>query len=126
MIEAKMTADARNAIIKTGDYLSAVPSAQLAKWKQDGAIFTVNQNGIELVPGWALDQTNKYRPFKSVGEVIKVFGNFKDNWSLAYWFASANSFLGGARPCDLIAQAPEKIIAAAKDAVADFGGVSHG
>lgn len=125
-IEAKMTADARNAVLKTNDFLSAAQIAEIAgftskelnKLKDDGAIFFVNQNNIDLFPGYALDSTNKYQPFASVSEAIKILANFKNNWELALWFASVNSFLGGDRPQDLIAQAPEKVIAAAKDAVA--------
>ena len=133
-----MTADARSAILKTSDYLNAaqvvemagfsktIPSAQPSSWKQDGMIFAVNQCGVDLFPGYALDPTKEYRPYKLVSEVIKVFGNRKDGWGLAYWFASVNSLLGGARPQDLIEQAPEKVLAAARDALADMDGVSHG
>jgi hypothetical protein len=138
MIEAKMTADARSAVLKTGDYFNAVQVAEMAgfskanpiaqpnMWKQDGAVFAVNQGGVDLFPGYALDPAKEYRPYKVVGEVIEVFGNKKDGWGLAYWFASVNSFLGGARPQDLIEQAPEKVLAAARDALADMGGVSQG
>jgi biotin operon repressor len=138
MIEAKMTADARSAVLKTGDFLSAVQLAEMAgfsktnpsehpnKWKQDGLIFAVNQSGVDLFPKYSLDPAKEYRPYKVVGETIKVFGSKKDGWGLAFWFASVNSFLCGARPQDLIVEAPEKVIAAAKDALADVGGVSHG
>ncbi|MET3105623.1 hypothetical protein AAKU67_003177 [Oxalobacteraceae bacterium GrIS 2.11] len=138
MVEAKMTADARSAVLQTGEYLTAFqvaemagfsktnPSAQPNRWKQDGLIFAVNQNGVDLFPGYALDPATKYRPYKSVAEAIKVFGNKKDAWGLAYWFASANSFLGGVRPQDVLAQDPQKLIAAAKDEFAELTGAVHG
>lgn len=126
MIDAKMNNEARAAIIKTGDFLSVVPSAQINTWKESGAIFTVNQDGVELIPKYLLDPTNKYLPNKSVSEVIKLFGTLKDSWGLAIWFGSVNGFLGGARPQDIIEQAPEKLLAAARDAIEDMGGVSHG
>jgi len=138
MTEAKMTANARNAVLGPGQWLNAAqvaemagfsktnPSAQPNKWKQDGAIFAVNQNGIDLFPGYALNPATKYRPYKSLVDVIKVFNNKKDAWGLAYWFASVNSFLGGARPQDLLANDPDKVIAAAKDEVEDLAGVAHG
>jgi len=34
--------------------------------------------------------------------VLSVFRGRKDEWGLAYWFASVNSFLGGKRPQDLL------------------------
>jgi hypothetical protein len=42
---------------------------------------------------------------------------------MAYWFLSVNSFLGGKRPQDLIASAPERVIAAAIDEVQE---IAHG
>ena len=47
----------------------------------------------------------------------------KDGWGLAYWFASANSFLGGKRPQDVLLESPERVLAAAADEMAE---VAHG
>lgn len=138
LIEAKMTADARSAVLNTGQYLTAVqvaemagfsktnPSAQPNRWKQDGMIFAVNHNGVDLFPGYALEPATKYRPYKTVADVIKVFENRKDAWALAYWFASVNSFLGGVRPQDMLAQHPDRVIAAAKDEFGELTGSVHG
>lgn len=138
IIEARMAAEARKAVFDVGSWLTAAqvaemagfsatnPSAQPNKWKQDGAIFAVKHKGIDYFPGYALDPGAKYRPFKALAQVIKVVGTIKDAWGLAYWFASVNSFLGGLRPQDLLAQQPEQVIAAAKDEVSDLTGVAHG
>ncbi|KPA88153.1 hypothetical protein PF66_05385 [Pseudomonas asplenii] len=42
---------------------------------------------------------------------------------MAYWFRSDNSMLGGKRPRDLLACAPDRLMAAAQDEVL---GVAHG
>ena len=42
---------------------------------------------------------------------------------MAYWFRSDNSFLGGKRPQDLLASAPDQVIAAALD---EIHGIVHG
>lgn len=137
-VEAKMTARARNAVFESSEWLTAVqfaeiaglskknPSAQPNKWKQAGAIFAVNRNGIDYFPGYALDPDANYRPYKALADVLKIFNNKKDAWGLAYWFSSVNSFLGGLRPQDLLANEPDKVIAAAEDEVADLAGVAHG
>lgn len=136
--EAKMTAHARNAVFESGDWLTAAhvaemagfsksnPSAQPNKWKKERAIFAINRNGIDYFPGYALDPKTKFRPYKSVADIIEVFGDKKDAWGLAYWFSSVNSFLGGRRPQDMLAIEPARVIAAANDEVEDLAGVAHG
>jgi hypothetical protein len=39
---------------------------------------------------------------------------------MAYWFRSENSFLGGNRPQDLLASAPDRVIAAAVDEILEM------
>ncbi len=137
IIEAKMTARARNAVFAASDWLTAAevaamagfsktnPSTQPNKWKKEGAIFAIEQNRIDYFPAYGLNPEANYRPYKALAEVMQVFGDKKDAWGLAYWFAAVNSFLGGARPLDLLANKPERVIAAAADEVADLAGVAH-
>jgi len=133
--EATMLARARTAVIESGDWLTAAqvagmaqfsssnPSAQPNKWKRDGAIFAIRHNGIDYFPSYALDPHTGYRPRKAMNEIIKTFGAAKDGWGLSYWFMSDNSFLGGKRPKDLLATAPERVLAAARD---ELEGSLHG
>ena len=58
-----------------------------------------------------------------VSQIIEIFRGHRDSWEMAYWFASANSFLGAKRPQDLFAKAPQRVIAAAEDEVQ---GIVHG
>ncbi|MDI4233097.1 hypothetical protein OZ411_09770 [Bradyrhizobium sp. Arg237L] len=135
LVEARMTAEARRAVLESGDWLTAAqiaeiagfsasnPSAQPNKWKRDGQIFAVRHRGVDYFPGYALHPSTDYRPAKGFAQVLAVFGERKDDWGLAYWFASVNSFLGGKRPQDLLIDQPARVIAAAEDEVA---GVLHG
>jgi hypothetical protein len=135
LLEARMTAEARKAVLESGEWLTAAqiaemagfstnnPSAQPNKWKKDGIIFAVRHRGIDYFPGYALDPKTGYRPLKALAAVLKVFNGSKDDWGLAYWFASDNSFLSGKRPQDLLVEQSERVIAAAED---ERQGVTHG
>ncbi|OYY87298.1 MAG: hypothetical protein B7Y61_05195, partial [Rhizobiales bacterium 35-66-30] len=135
LLEARMTAEARKAVLESGEWLTAAqiaemagfstnnPSAQPNKWKKDGIIFAVRHRGIDYFPGYALDPKTGYRPLKALAAVLKVFNGSKDDWGLAYWFASDNSFLSGKRPQDLLVEQSQRVIAAAED---ERQGVTHG
>lgn len=133
--EAAMLARARTAVLDSGDWMTAAeiasaagfsasnPSAQPNKWKRDGAIFAIRHHGIDYFPSYGLDPQAGYRPRKALAQVLRTFGDTRDAWGLSYWFMSANSFLGGKRPRDLLATEPERVIAAAAD---EREGVLHG
>jgi hypothetical protein len=135
MVEARMTAHARSDVLANGDWLTAAQVAELAgfstsnlsaqpnKWKKEGQIFAIRHRGLDYFPAYGLDADAGYRPLKSLAPVLAVFGAAKDGWGLAYWFASANSFLGGQRPQDVLPKAPDRVLAAAADEMAD---IAHG
>jgi hypothetical protein len=135
LTEARMNAEARMAVLHGAEWVSAArlseiagfsgqnASAQPNKWKREGKIFALRQDGSDLYPGYALDPNAQYRPLKGLAPVLKAFGNELDAWDIAIWFASTNSFLGGAVPKDLLIGAPERVLAAAEDEIA---GVLHG
>jgi hypothetical protein len=64
--------------------------------------------------------TPDHRPRREIAEILKIFGDAKDSWRLAFWFAGLNSFLDDERPRDVLATDPERVIAAAKDEVAEL------
>jgi len=133
--EAAMLARSRKAVLEGADWLTAAKLAELAglsptnpstqpnKWKRQRQIFAIHHNGIDYFPGYGLEPETGWRPRKTLKSVLEVFGDDKDGWGLAYWFLSANSFLGGRRPQDVLAVDPEQVVAAAKDEVE---GVVHG
>lgn len=133
--EAAMLVQARKAVLESGDWLTAAdiaqlaglstrnPSAQPNKWKKQGQIFAINHRGVDYFPGYGLDRDAGFRPLKPLARIIETFAGFKDAWGMAYWFRADNSFLGGKRPQDLLALAPERVIAAALDEIQE---IDHG
>jgi hypothetical protein len=127
LIEARMTAEARKAVLESGDWAPATEIARIAaqpnKWKKDRLIFAIRHRGVDYFPTYGLDSASGYRPVKALAKVLAAFDGRKDEWGLAYWFASVNSFLGGKRPQDLLSTDPEMVVAAAED---ELSAVSHG
>lgn len=133
--EMAMLVKARKAVLDSGDWLTAAelaelaqlsttnPSAQPNKWKKAGRIFAIHHNGVDYFPAYGLNKNEGFRPLKALAQVIDVFGGHKDGWGMAFWFLSANSFLGGKRPQDILASQPERVIEAATD---EIQGVVHG
>lgn len=133
--EAAMLGNARKTVLESGDWANAVdiaklaglssrnPSAQPNKWKKQGQIFAIKEKGVDYFPLYGLDREANYRPVKALAKIIEIFNAHKDDWGMAYWFHSDNSFLGGARPQDLLASAPERVIEAAMDEIQE---VAHG
>jgi hypothetical protein len=135
MAQARMLIHAKSTILKSGDFIPAAevsklagysqtnPSVQPNKWKRNWAIFAIEHKGDDFFPLYALNPDDNYRPRKEVAEILSIFGDSKDGWGLAFWFAGLNSFLDDERPQDLLAVAPEQVLAAARDEIA---GVLHG
>lgn len=135
LTEARMNAQARAAVLASGDWLSAAQlsevagfsgqnaSAQPHRWKREGRIFALRRNGSDFYPGYALDADANYRPVAGLAPILSVFGDELDEWDVAIWFASANSLLGGTAPKNLLAHAPDRVLAAAED---EMAGVLHG
>ncbi|WP_448030749.1 hypothetical protein [Bradyrhizobium liaoningense] len=119
----------REVIIAVGGWLTGtqiaeiVGSARLDEWKKDGQIFAVNHRCVEYFPDYVLGPSTDYRPAKGLARVLAIFRGQKDDWSIAFWFLSANSFLGGERPEDLLIRNPDRVAAAAAD---EMGGVVDG
>jgi hypothetical protein len=135
MAQARMLIDAKSTILRSGDFIPAGevsrlagysqtnPSVQPNKWKRNRAIFVIEHKGDDFFPLYALDPDYNYRPRKEIAEILNVFGDSKDGWGLAFWFAGLNSFLDDERPQDLLTVAPERVLAAARDEIA---GVLYG
>ena len=129
--QARMLIEAKTAILNSGDFLPATEVAKLAgfsstnlsvqpnKWKRSREIFAIQHGREDYLPLYALD-TAGHRPRKEMAEILGVFGDAKDGWGLAFWFAGLNSFLDDERPQDVLATDPERVIAAAKDEMAEY------
>lgn len=85
-------------------------------------IFSVVHDGVELFPPYVFTDS-KPQPLAGLQAVLIMFAGKKDGWGMAYWFASANGYLGGKRPHDVLLTNPEAVLLAAKDELAR---VTHG
>jgi hypothetical protein len=133
--QTRMLVDAKVQILESGDYVRAAeiaklagysennPSAQPSKWKREGTIFAIEHNGVDYFPLFALNPEKSYKPYEGLSQILAVFNRTKSGWGLAFWFAGLNSFLDDERPQDLLAAAPERVLAAARD---EMEGLQHG
>lgn len=92
------------------------PSATVNRWKQDRKIFAIQRLGRDLYPRYALGPD--FRPLPQLTKVLAVLAHYPGE-QLAAWFESTSGFLGGARPRELLASQPERVMLAAQDTVAD-------
>lgn len=72
-------------------------------------IFCVSDKGVALFPKYMFVDE---QPLPVIAELIKIFGDC-NNWHLAMWIESVNSYLGGVNPKSLLATEPDKVIKAA-------------
>jgi hypothetical protein len=136
LAEARMMAEARTQVLKSGQFVTAAeiaglagysksnPSAQPARWKQDGVIFAIRHKGTHYFPRFALNPDDNYRPYKVVGEILRILRESSlSDWGIASWFLAVNSFLDDRAPKDLLVTDPNRVVDAARDEVSD---VIHG
>jgi hypothetical protein len=133
--QAQMLIVARSSILQSGDFITPKEVSKLAgysetnpsvypnKWKRSGKIFAIQSEGKDYFPFYALDPNNKYQPRDEVADVLRIFGDSKDSWGIALWFASLNSFLDDERPQEILAIDPTRVVAAAED---EMAGIQHG
>jgi hypothetical protein len=93
--------------------------SDLVRWKIEGQIFSIEYEGTEYFPCFALDPGVGYTPYPALAEVLRVLnaGNWGSAWAVVAWFIGLNSFLDDQRPQDLLASEPEWVVEAAKDIV---------
>lgn len=93
-------------------YRNRNTSAQPNKWKRESRIFAVSHDGRDLFPEYALGDDGK--PLPVFKDILKIFGGKKSAWSIAAWFASVNSWLGGNTPMSTLKSQPDAVVEAAR------------
>jgi len=116
----------RSRLFQSGDWISAKQWMKLAlstnpgveldpnELLASGKIFSLRPGKIDFFPTYGLDGSNGYQPILSLCDVLSVLTAQMNNWSIAAWFQSENTSLGGVAPKALLAFAPDKVLAAAK------------
>lgn len=90
-------------------------------WKSRHKIFAISHKGKNLYPRYCLDEV--FQPLGIVKEILDIFNNSKSGWSLAFWFGTGNSWLGGVKPKDVLTGDKSKLLRAAQAAM---DGIQHG
>ena len=88
-------------------------AALAARWRADGKIFALDYRGRLLYPAFQFDQQG--RPKGIIGKVLAMLGDAAGPWQTAIWFTSANGWLGGKRPLELLDSEPDRVLDAAAD-----------
>jgi len=94
------------------DERAANPHAAVSRWQQSGRIFGIDHRGKKIYPAYIFDAT--WQPLPEVKKILAALDGYSP-FRIAAWFESTNSFLGGKRPREVIASAPEAVVAAAED-----------
>ena len=87
------------------------PIATVARWKGQGRIFALRENGVDRYPAYALGRD--FNPLPAMKDVLADLGDHDAEY-LAGWFESTSKFLGGKRPRELLATDPGRVVLAAK------------
>ena len=133
--EAIFQSKAKSRVMATGDWLTwpelnvLVPalaeqlSAGALGQYLDGAIFSINYEGVEYFPRFAIDACTLAIAAQGMQRVIAVLATRLNGWGIALWFESSNSYLGGKLPKDIISSDPDAVVQAARY---EIDGVLHG
>ena len=93
------------------------PAQTASRWRKAGKIFAIPHGGSDLYPAF---QFVDGQPLAVIADILQRFAADprRTPWQNAFWFASANGWLGGAAPIDELKRAPERVLAAAEQAMA--------
>lgn len=122
----RRNADARDRFIaEHGGLLTSQQVAQIAgsaatnksqiahRWRKEGSIFAVEQGGLTCYPALQFDALNG-RPLAVIKDLIVTLNRYYEGWALALWFVTAQAWLNGKRPLDLLLRKPENVLEAAQ------------
>jgi hypothetical protein len=87
--------------------------ALAARWRKEGRLFGVPHRGQTVYPGFQFDDDGGVRAV--IREVLEALPRAQmSDWEVALWWTSANGWLGGQRPADLLGGDPAPLVAAAE------------
>ena len=132
--EAIFQSKAKSRVMATGDWLTwpelnvllpalAEQLSAGALGYLDGAIFSIDYEGVEYFPRFAIDACTLAIAAQGMQRVIAVLATRLNGWGIALWFESSNSYLGGKLPKDIIFSDPDAVVQAARY---EIDGVLHG
>jgi hypothetical protein len=128
VLQARRNAEARASMLEEFGALTAAEVADLAgseakntsalagRWRREGRLLAVEHRGNLYYPGFQFDSAGKPKPV--IAGVLRYLGSQDVSpWQQALWFSTANGWLRGRRPVDLLDDEPDAVVAAARDAL---------
>ena len=113
-LRARRNAEARQTLLREfGDLtnteaadsagLSVADRTAIDRWEQEGKVFAVNHGTATYFPAFQFGEAGQPRPV--IAAILAALGEVTD-WQRALWFTTANGWLGGCRPVDLLDGSP--------------------
>jgi hypothetical protein len=90
------------------------PSATLAKYREQGRLFSVREGRNYLYPRFQF--TQDAAPLDAIADILEVVPEDARGWPLLSWFEAPSTLLDGRKPSEVLAKDP----AAVRTAAADF------
>jgi hypothetical protein len=90
------------------------PSATLAKYREQGRLFSVREGRNYLYPRFQF--TQDAAPLDAIADILEVVPEDARGWPLLSWFEAPSTLLDGCKPSEVLAKDP----AAVRTAAADF------
>ncbi|WMS43922.1 hypothetical protein RDV64_05890 [Acuticoccus sp. MNP-M23] len=87
------------------------PSEPASRWKREGKVLAVPLHGADRYPAFQFDADGQ--PRRLIAEVLALLPQEMTPWQRAFWFASANGWLDGAYPANMLDN-PHRVLAAAR------------
>jgi hypothetical protein len=87
------------------------------QWRSEGLVFAVKRDIHLLYPAFQFDA--KMRPRPVIHKILSTLRQHaaRSDWDNAFWFISANGWLDGPAPKDLLETEPELLVEAAEQEV---------
>jgi hypothetical protein len=128
VLQARRNAEARATLLAEFGALTSAQVAELAgseakntsalagRWRREGRVIAVEHHGATYYPGFQFDAEGRPKPV--VADVLRhLAAPSMTPWQRALWFTTANGWLSGRRPVDVLDDEPEEVVAAARDAL---------
>jgi hypothetical protein len=93
------------------------PSATLAKYREQGRLFSVREGRNYLYPRFQF--TQDAAPLDAIADILKVVPEDARGWPLLSWFEAPSTLLDGRKPSEVLAKDPAAVRTAAADFYAD-------
>lgn len=132
LLQARRNAEERVNFLRDVGALTAVQVATLAgseagnrsatatRWRKEGRILAVDHEDTLYYPAFQFGDDG--RPLPVIREILHVLNETLEGWELALWFTTRTEALDGACPVDLLLDAPDAVIRAARTELASVSG----